>query len=479
MNSILTRFMRSFVIVIFATFLFFISLLVTFINSYSVNENIRLLKTGTEKIAELTSYINNSGEYSDEQYEQYYNLLRFYGESLHVTVLITDINGEITNDQLPTDSLIHKTVPSIIIEETIEKGYLSHTGKLGGFFGKMQHIYARPYFDDNGEAQGIVIMSSSAEFIARIIRDMMFAFTIAFISTLLLGYVITYVITKRVTKPLQQMSKAAISISQGNFKQRIEVVGNDEISNLSNSFNMMAQSLEKLDEMKSNFISNVSHELKTPMTTISGFIDGILDKTIPEDKYDYYLGIISDEVNRLSRLVTTLVEVARIDSGDLKFKMLETDYKELLINVAAQFEMKFTDKNINFELDLPSRHLYSILDYDAIYRVVYNLLDNAIKFTDIDGTITVSVKVKSNKIITFIKNTGIGIKESEIPFVFDKFFKSDSSRSENKKSFGLGLFLCRYIINGHGENIYVRSEEGKYAEFVFTLNESGRGENNV
>lgn len=478
-NSILTKFMRSFVIVIFATFIFFISLLVTFINSYSTNENIKILKNGTERIAGLTTYIYTSEDYTEEQLENYYDLLKFYGESLNVTVLVTDINGNIINKELPDYDFLKKSVPDYIIEETVKKQTYSHTGRLGGFFGKIQHVYARPYYDSTGVAAGIVIMSSSAEFIAEIVSDMMLSFVISLAVTLVLGFFITYVITKKVTNPLKEMSKAAISISQGNFRQRIAVSGNDEIAHLGTSFNMMAESLEKLDDMKSSFISNVSHELKTPMTTISGFINGILDKTIPPERYDYYLGIISDEVNRLSRLVTTLVEVARIDSGDLKFKMAETDYKELILNVAAQFEMKFTDKNINFELDLPQRNIFCVIDYDAIYRVIYNLLDNAVKFTDNGGSITVSVKIKSGKILTFVKNTGIGISESEIPFVFDKFFKSDRSRSENKKSFGLGLFLCRYIINGHGENIYVRSQEGSFAEFIFTLQEHTRGENNV
>ena len=479
MNSLLGKFMRSFTVVIFATFIFFISLLLTFINSYSLSETLKVLENGTEKLSDIATHMNETGYITEQQMRGYYELVHFYADSFDTTIIISNLEGEVVNYGSPELDFFDANLPKSVIKETVENGYYNQTGRMGNFFGKVQHIYARPYYLADGAPAGIILMSTSAEFMTKTVRDMLSIFAVGLILTLVMSYMITYFITLRITRPLKEMSEAAVAISQGKFDHRIVVKSNDEIAALADSFNMMAESLIKLDEMKSSFISNVSHELKTPMTTISGFINGILDKTIPSEKYDYYLGIISDEVNRLSRLVNTLVEVARIDSGDLKFNINTVDYTELLLNVSAQFEMKFADKNINFKLDIPNKTIFAQADYDAIYQVIYNLLDNAVKFTPNGESIIITSRVKNDKITTFIKNTGVGIKADDLPLVFDKFYKCDRSRSENKKSFGLGLFLCKYIINGHGENIYIRSEEGQYVEFLFTLNQAdNRGETN-
>ncbi len=278
-----------------------------------------------------------------------------------------------------------------------------------------------------------------------------------------------YVITYRLTKPLKLMSEASKAMAKGDFSRRIPVTSDDEIGELAVSFNQMTNSLARLEGMRKSFVADVSHELKTPMTTIGGFIDGIIDGTIDESKEKYYLSIASEEVKRLSRMVESMLSLSRLESDEFLLHPEKFDFKDLLLNVVIGQEQRINKKELEIEgLDgICSATVYA--DRDLIYRVVYNLVDNAVKFTDNGGRLSFGLDVDAKNVVFRIKNTGKGISKSELPYVFERFYKVDKSRSANKKSTGLGLYIVKTIVKKHNGTITVKSVENEYTEFSVTL----------
>ena len=266
------------------------------------------------------------------------------------------------------------------------------------------------------------------------------------------------------------MSRAAKSFAEGNFNVRVPVVGNDEVTELARAFNNMAKSLAALDDMRNNFMSSVSHDMRTPMTTISGFIDCILSGAIPPEKHEHYLRVIRDEVQRLSRLVATLLDISRIQAGDRKFVMAPFDICEMARQVLISCEQRIDGKHLDVEFDIDDDNMYVNGDHDAIYQIMYNICDNAIKFSYDGGCLRISVKYAENKKVRIsVFNEGEGIPLEDQPYIFERFYKSDRSRGKDKTGVGLGMFIAKTIIKAHGEDITLKSEPGKNCEFVFTL----------
>lgn len=285
------------------------------------------------------------------------------------------------------------------------------------------------------------------------------------------GLLACYVLSERISTPIRNMSKAAKSFASGNFSARVPIRGSDEIAELATAFNNMASSLEELEQMRDSFISNVAHDLRTPMTSISGFIDGILDGVIPPEKYTYYLQIVGTEVKRLSRLVATLLDITRIQAGERKFTMAPFDVCETARQILISFEKKIDEKGLQVEFECSKDNMNAVGDADAIHQVLYNLIDNAVKFSFQKGVLRVRVlyPAKEKKIAVSVYNEGQGLSEKEISHVFDRFYKADKSRGLDKSGVGLGMYIAKTILVSHGETITVKSEEGKWCEFRFTL----------
>ncbi len=282
-------------------------------------------------------------------------------------------------------------------------------------------------------------------------------------------------ITYRMAKPLKSMSDAAKAMAKGDFSKRIPVTSDDEIGELAVSFNMMTNSLSRLETMRRSFVGSVSHELRTPMTTISGFIDGILDGTIPKDKHEYYLSIVSSEVKRLSRLVNGMLDISKLEAGEVTPKKEPFNFRELVFSIVIGQEQRIEKGGFEIEgLDSLSDIIISA-DRDLIHQVVYNLVDNAIKFTDQNGKISFTLSEENDNITFVVKNTGEGIPESELPFVFERFYKGDKSRSDIKNSLGLGLYLVKTIVLAHKGQVSVASKQGQFTAFKVIL---PKGESN-
>ncbi|MBQ3023062.1 MAG: HAMP domain-containing protein [Clostridia bacterium] len=287
-----------------------------------------------------------------------------------------------------------------------------------------------------------------------------------------IAFVVAFILTRQIVKPVKRMRDAAKSIAAGNFEQRIPVKSNDEIGELSRTFNSMTQSLSELENMRSSFISDVSHELRTPMTIISGFVEGILDGTVPEEDREKYLSTVLEEIKRLSRLVSELLEASRLEQGKVELKKESVDINRLLLETVFANEQRLGEKKINLDLKLDETTPIAFADKDSIKRVLINLIDNAIKFTPNGGDILLATLRKNKKVYVSIKNSGEGISSEDLRHIWERFYKTDKSRSGDKKGVGLGLHIVKTIISQHGGQIYAQSEEGKSTTFVFVLDEA-------
>jgi signal transduction histidine kinase len=246
------------------------------------------------------------------------------------------------------------------------------------------------------------------------------------------------------------------------------VLSKDEIGELGESFNSMADALQNLENLRREFIANISHELRSPITSIRGFIQGILDGTIPEDKYKYYLSIALSESKRLTRLISDVLDLSRLESGEFSLRMEKFDLNELIRVNIIRFENEIENKKLNVDVTLSGNELYVIGDRDRVGQVISNLIDNAIKFTNEGGKIGLNTSIDSKKVMVNVSDTGVGIPEDELKLIWDRFHMVDKSRT-TKKGTGLGLSIARQIINQHGEKIWVKSQEGIGTTFSFTL----------
>ena len=289
---------------------------------------------------------------------------------------------------------------------------------------------------------------------------------------MLAAVIAAYFITERIVNPLRVMTRAAKKFGKGDFSERVQVVGRDEVAQLAIAFNNMADSLDNLEGMRNSFLASVSHDLRTPMTTIAGYIEGITSGAIPPEQHEHYLNIISAEVHRLSRLVSQLLDISRMESGDRKFDFADFDLAELTRLVIISLEQKLEDKNLDVSFDSFDDYVKVRGDKDAIYQVVYNLCHNAIKFADNGGRFDIKIKRLGEKRIRFsIYDDGQTLGDEDIPQVFDRFYKSDKSRGLDKTGVGLGLYICKTIIDAHDQTIGVDVHENG-CEFWFTINEA-------
>ena len=291
-----------------------------------------------------------------------------------------------------------------------------------------------------------------------------------------ISIILVYIFSLRLSRPLKQIKNAAKVIAGGEFTKRLEIRSRDEIGELAGTFNQMGVALQNLEEMRRGFIANVSHELRTPMTSIRGFIEGILDGTIPPERQSYYLAIVRDETNRLNRLVNDLLDLARMESGEVTLNLKPAEINELVRRCVIKLETLLVKKNITVEADFEEEDMFATADADAIERVLYNLVHNAIKFAPEDGKIKITTKKQKDKITVSVEDNGPGIENSELDMIWDRFYKSDKSRSRDKTGTGLGLAIVKNIINEHNQQIWVESESGKGTVFTFTLDRTDEGD---
>ncbi|MBR6739538.1 MAG: sensor histidine kinase [Clostridia bacterium] len=361
------------------------------------------------------------------------------------------------------------TLSQSLVARISEGETVQELGTLGGYYVNKLLNVACPITDSAGNVRGSVIISTPISRVTEPFRAIIGSILGGLIFVLLGSFAMIYYVSKRLARPLSSMSRAAKRFAMGDFSERVEVSGPSEISDLAVSFNYMAESMEQLESLRSEFIANVSHELKTPMTTISGLVDGMLDGTIPPERTEHYLGIVSGEVQRLSRLVTKLLFATKLQSGDQRLNMTNIDICEMVTSTLFSMEKTIEGKSMEVGIDFESDRINVLADCDGVSQVLNNLIDNAVKYGNEGGRLTVSVYKKGEQAFISVFNTGVGIEVSEIPYIFDRFYKVDRSRGLDKNSTGLGLYITKSILSRMGQEISVESEYGRYVRFTFTL----------
>lgn len=367
-------------------------------------------------------------------------------------------------------------MPETVMNLLASSGHFDGLTNLGGFYESPCYVSAVPInLGDSQWVTGYVFVASNARAMVQIWRSFAGIFFFAAVAVLIFTLAATMVTTRRQAEPLKEMAAAAARFARGDFSVRVSGTAGrrDEIGELTAAFNSMADSLEQAEQRRREFVANVSHELKTPMTSIAGFADGLLDGTIPPEKQDEYLRIISSETQRLSRLVRKMLDVSRVQAAGTKELLKKRfDLGEVIARALASLEKKITDRGLDVDVQMPEETIQVLGDEDGITQVVYNLLDNAAKFADPGSTLGLSLWKQGEKAYVAVRDQGATIPPEELSLIFERFHKTDKSRSQDKDGVGLGLYLVKTIIRNHGEEISVSSRDG-VTEFKFSLQIAG------
>ena len=487
MKSIFSKYMSTFFIINLISFIILSTTISAIVESYGNDIKINSL---TNAAGSTATFIESdfTGDYAD--FNEY---LRSEGHDLKLVlnllstddsnlfVFVVNEDGEVMQFggtggvSISTESQSDEEGRFFVDDSVcllLEEGKtVSSTDTMNGFF-KVSHSYYAVPVTSNGKYVGAVFACATTTDTHYLISTMNRTVLMSILWITLASLVAVYFISERLTSPIKEIGRAAKSFAAGQFDVRIDVVGEDEIAELATAFNNMAASLQTNEEMRRTFLANVSHDLRTPMTTISGFIDGILDGAIPPEKHEYYLGVIATEVRRLSRLVSQLLDISRLEAGERKFNMQPYDICEQAREIIIGNIQRLEDKGLDVEFDSDSDNMMVEADKDAIHQILYNICDNAIKFSKQGGKYRISiheVKDKDRHVKISVYNEGEGIAREDLPYVFDRFYKSDKSRGKDKTGVGLGLYISRTIVEAHRQKIWVESEQGKWCEFSFTL----------
>ncbi|MDO4938972.1 MAG: HAMP domain-containing sensor histidine kinase [Lachnospiraceae bacterium] len=453
------KFVLSYIIFGVAAFAVIATLSTSLTHRYLIQSQSKTLYDEANLIAGNFSD-NSEGSTSLETIEPQ---IKVIGAYLHSQIWVMDKNGTVLADSQGVMS--GTNVPAFDPTAGGTKNYMD-----GDFFGCFDEevISVCVPITGNYKTLGYVVihlpMSELTENENQILNIVYITSIIVFLLSLILLIVFDAVIYR----PLRRITEGASEFAGGNLKHQISVKSHDEMGYLANTMNLMARDLDEAEGYQHSFIANISHDFRSPLTSIKGYLEAILDGTIPPEKQEQYLSRVIGEVDRLTKLTSSMLTLNTIDSKGL-LNRTKFDINRMIKETAQSFEGQCLEKSITFELTFEEESQMVYADFSKIQQVIYNLVDNAIKFSGKDSSIYLSTVQKGEKILTSVKDTGEGIPKKDLKHIFDRFYKSDTSRGKDKKGTGLGLAIVKGIIQSHGENIDVISTEGVGTEFVFSL----------
>lgn len=410
----------------------------------------------------LGSYLN----YQDGTYDEVNGLLK-------IACLTNDMNGIIV-DRLGYVYMVSSNEYSSLKYTNIDiNNFNMNTNEnivykkisINNDYNSIVGAFVKPIYSNN-QLDGYIIMVENEPVNEK--RTIFIIWISIILAVIVTGAIVKYFAQLLLVEPIEEINNAAKRLAKGDVQERVKVVGKNEIGELAESFNKMAQSIEQSDNIRREFISNVSHELRSPITSIKGFIGGILDGVIPRDKENYYLKIVYDEIDRLARLVNDLLDISAMESGKFNLNISEFDINQTISLCILNLENKIQTKGLNVKAIFHEKRCFAIGDRDRILQVMTNLLENAIKYSDDNGQIEVNISTKGEKIFVSIFNSCNILSENDLNHIWDRFYKSDKSRT-NKISTGLGLPIVRLILSQHNQDIWVENVEDKGVKFIFTL----------
>ncbi len=440
------------------------------VNKFLTQHTMSGLQQDAQVVANLASAYSIDGSLNNREFLVNLDIA---AQLTDCDAVICDNGGRVVlcSDTLSACDHLGLQVNQSYLKKVIDSGGDNFTGSINGLYSEKRYVVASPIIAGE-ENRGIVIVSTPTSATEVVLNKISNIFLTASAFVVLISVLAVTAFARRESRPLKELARVATAFGHGDLEQRVQLEDDcsEEMEELAVAFNNMAVSLQRSEYQRQEFVANVSHELKTPMTTISGYIDGILDGTIPDSRRDHYLRIVSDETKRLSRLVRSMLDISQLqkEGGIPEEKKMHFDLEECAGQVLITFEKKINDKGLNVDVDMPEHPVCTMANRDYITQVIYNLLDNAVKFCPTGGTLGLTIREGSSKAYVSISNDGDTIPPEELPLVFDRFHKLDKSRSANRDGWGLGLYIVKTIICSHGENISVSSKDGK-TTFTFTM----------
>ena len=435
------------------------------------SQNQQTMIRDAEAVAELAEAYDSVGDLQNNfEFQISLSLFTKVGDA---EALLCDTDGVIRICSCEKFSCDHigQTVDPVLLAEIQKDGSWYEETSLSSIYDEPRYLAGQTLLASDGEQIGYVLVSAPmAQTKNFMLRSSTLFFYVA-ITVLIVSMLAASFLSRMQVRPLGQMADAARRFGRGELSVRVEESpkNTSEINDLARAFNTMVDSLESSERRRQEFVANVSHELKTPMTTIGGYIDGMLDGTIPPEKQQHYMQIVSGEVRRLSRLVRNMLDISRLQAmGVEESRMTRFDLGELMSDVIITFEQKVNGKGLNVDVELPDRPVWVKAERDGITQVVYNLLDNAIKFCPQGGKLGLFLALEGGKAKVTVQNSGPTIDPNELPLLFDRFHKADKSRSADREGWGLGLYIAKTIVGAYGGDIWATSENG-ITNFIFTL----------
>lgn len=435
------------------------------------SQNQQTMIRDAEAVAELAEAYDSVGDLQNNF--DFHISLSLFTKVGDAEALLCDTDGVIRICSCEKFSCDHigQTVDPVLLAEIQKDGSWYEETSLSSIYDEPRYLAGQTLLASDGEQIGYVLVSAPmAQTKNFMLRSSTLFFYVA-IAVLIVSMLAASFLSRMQVRPLGQMAAAARRFGRGELGVRVEESpkNTSEINDLARAFNTMVDSLESSERRRQEFVANVSHELKTPMTTIGGYIDGMLDGTIPPEKQQHYMQIVSGEVRRLSRLVRNMLDISRLQAmGVEESRMTRFDLGELMSDVIITFEQKINGKGLNVDVELPDRPVWVKAERDGITQVVYNLLDNAIKFCPQGGKLGLFLALEGGKAKVTVQNSGPTIDPNELPLLFDRFHKADKSRSADREGWGLGLYIAKTIVGAYGGDIWATSENG-ITNFIFTL----------
>ena len=469
MKTIYRRFMIPAALVLFCALLMVAMVFQYQARAQMRHNNYEILETTADTISRLaTAYYGEASLESD----QFYLSVTAASRAANAQTVICDKQGELVLCSEAPYGCPHQgmLMSKSYLEQVYRLKVARAEGMIPALYEDARYVVSVPIYDRGGNPTGLVMTSLPMEPTLSAFRELMTVCVLTSLGAVLTAIVLMALILRKQNSPLQEIRRTANDFAHGKLSSRVRINKKSpvDVQELALAFNNMAESLEKAEKQRQEFVTNVSHELKTPMTTISGFMDGMLDGTIPPEEQSRYMQIVSEETKRLSRLVRSMLDISRLSQdGVPEEQKQQFDVTETVGRVLLTFEQKITQKQLDVQVTFPDHPVYTRANQDSITQVIYNLMDNAVKFCQEGGQLGVQIRQTPEKIYVSVSNTGNPIPAEELPLVFERFHKTDKSRTD-KDGWGLGLHIVKTIVCSHGENIRV-SSAGDTTEFTFTL----------
>ncbi|GAA0772001.1 HAMP domain-containing sensor histidine kinase [Clostridium subterminale] len=464
-NSLFSKMVVTYTIIITVSFTILAAFLSFWFQDYFIKTRQEQLNTQISAIGSMAGEYLNTTSSHEELTKNMKNMSSYMDED----IVLVDSKGYVYSvTAIKYEPLMGKQIFHDKLENIKNSDYIDAFNDYGVYMDEKIYVMVEDLKDAKDQSIGVALISGTTDVLDKSLSNVYQIIWLSAVFAVIASCIVIYYFSqKMIVNPLSEMSGVARKIAQGDVDKRVEIHSDDEMEEFANAFNVMADSLQKVEQNRKEFISNVSHELRSPMTSIKGFIGGILDGVVPDEKHKYYLNITYEEIQRLTRLINDLLDLSTVESGTYKLDKVPVDINEIVRICILRNENRIRNKNLDVQVFFEGSELWVLTDEDKITQVVTNLLDNAIKYGKEDGLIKISCRKKGKKANISIFNEGPNIDEEDIKHIWERFYKGDKSRTQ-KVSTGLGLSIVKKIVSLHDEEIWACNKENG-VEFIFTL----------